>query len=223
MSSSGGEVSYGYSSGTYAKLNPELMGARLLPRQQEIDSLGSGIKRKDWEARFELAFQRAKDSDIGSLMGVTPVMIAFGKFLRRRHSVRPGDVWKPRALFCTSVAKIQTRYAPILQRLFGASPVVEMYAATEGAFAQQKDSLPYVSPNYDGYVFEAMVEGKIKMLHEMRATEWGRLIVSTSVLPRYDIGDLIEAAGKGYFRVFGRNRPLVRAEHSLFNFVTLRF
>jgi hypothetical protein len=36
------------------------------------------------------------------------------------------------------------------------------------------------------------------------------------MFPRYDIGDLIEAAGKNYFRVFGRDRRLARVEHRLY-------
>ncbi len=36
------------------------------------------------------------------------------------------------------------------------------------------------------------------------------------MLPRYDIGDLIEAMGKNYFRVFGRARLRTVAEHVLY-------
>jgi hypothetical protein len=213
---------YGYSSGTYARIHPELMGARLLPRQEEIDSLGGGIAKADWQARYELAYERAKGADIGSLMGVTPVMVGFADFLRKRHGVRPRDLWRTRALFCTSVAKIHTKYEPTLHRLYGPSPVVEMYTATEGAFAQQRDDLPYVSPNYDGYLFEVSTSAGMKMLHELRPNEWGKLVVSTTMLPRYDIGDLVEALGKGYFRVFGRDKTLTRVEHHLFNLLALR-
>jgi hypothetical protein len=223
MESTRGIEDYGYSSGTYAKLNPEFEGARLLPKQEEIDSLGGGIAREDWERRFELAYQSARGEDVGSLMGVTPVMVTFANYLRRKHGIRPRELWRPRALFCTSVAKIHTRYEPVLQHLYGPCPVVEMYTATEGVFAQQRDELPYVSPNYDGYLFEVITGRGTKMLHELKPNEWGRLVVSTSMLPRYDIGDLVEAMGKGYFRVFGRNGMLTRAEHRLFNLVALRF
>jgi len=218
-----GPQAYGYSSGTYAKAFPKLQGARLVPEQQEIDALGGGIARKDWERRFELAYERAQGEDIGSLMGVTPVMTGFSAYLRRKHGVRPKDLWKVRALFCTSVAKIHTRYEPMLRHDYGLAAVVEMYTATEGVFAQQLDELPYVSPNYDGYLFEVVTGSGIKMLHELKPNEWGRLVVSTCILPRYDIGDLIEALGKGYFRVFGRDRVLTRLEHALFNAVAMRF
>jgi hypothetical protein len=36
------------------------------------------------------------------------------------------------------------------------------------------------------------------------------------MLPRYDMGDLVEAAGKGYFRVFGRNNTATVLEHRLY-------
>jgi hypothetical protein len=42
------------------------------------------------------------------------------------------------------------------------------------------------------------------MLHEMRPGEMGGLIVSTPILPRYRIGDLILALKPPYFRCIGR-------------------
>jgi hypothetical protein len=213
---------YGYSSGTYARTFSEFQGARLVPEQREVDALGGGITRADWEKRFELAYQRARREDVGSLMGVTPVMVSFASYLRKRHDIKPKELWKCRALFCTSVAKIHTKYEPILRYYFGPSPVVEMYTATEGVFAQQLDAYPYVSPNYDGYLFEVVTGRGTKMLHEMKPNEWGQVVVSTQTLPRYAIGDLVEAMGKGYFRVFGRDTGLVRAEHIAFRAMTLR-
>jgi len=213
---------YGYSSGTYAKFNPELGPARLFPRQEEIDSLGGGVTNRDWERRFELVYQRAKEREIGSLMGVAPVITAFARYMKRGHNVLPKDLWRLRALFCTSVAKIQTNYAPYLRRLYGEAPVVELYTATEGVFAQQLDDRPYVCPNYDVYLFEVATGGGVKMLHELREGEWGRLIISSVLFPRYDIGDLVEAMGKGYFRIFGRAKRLTVIEHVLFNVFTGR-
>src|SRR5271157_3473460 len=149
-------------------------------------------------------------------------MTAFAAHLKKKHGVRPKEIWKPRALFCTSVAKIHTKYETELRYHYGPFPVVEMYTATEGGFAQQLDELPYVSPNYDGYLFEVATGDGFKLLHELRPNEWGRLVVSTTMLPRYEIGDLIEAAGKGYFRVFGRDKVMTRAEHLFFNMLSLR-
>jgi hypothetical protein len=215
MTSDGREVTYGYSSGTYARLNPMFDRVSLLPRQEAIDTLGSGITKTDWEKRFELVYQQALDKNVTATMGVTPVILAFAKYIQRKHGKKPADLWKFQALFCTSVRKIQFKYAPVLRKYFGPVPVVEMYTATEGAFAQQLDELPYVTPNYDAYFFEVETGNGVKMLHELKRGEWGRLLISSCMFPRYDIGDMIEAAGKNYYRVFGRRNTLTLLEHRL--------
>ncbi|MCW4044270.1 MAG: GH3 auxin-responsive promoter family protein [Candidatus Bathyarchaeota archaeon] len=216
MTTDGHETTYGYSSGTYARLNPMFDRVSLLPRQEEIDALGSGIARTDWEKRFELVYQHARDKNVTATMGVTPVILAFAKYLKHKHGKKPAELWKLQALFCTSVRKIQFKYKPILQKYFGPAPIVEMYTATEGVFAQQLDELPYVTPNYDGYFFEVLTGKGAKMLHELKRGEWGRLIISSCMFPRYDIGDMIEAAGKNYFRIFGRRTALTLLEHRLY-------
>jgi phenylacetate-coenzyme A ligase PaaK-like adenylate-forming protein len=209
-------VTYGYSSGTYAKLNPMLDKLSLLPRQEDIDALGSGITKQDWEKRFELAYQQGINENLTATMGVTPVILAFARYVDRKHGKKPKDLWNLKALFCTSVRKIQFKYAPMLRKYFGQTSVIEIYSATEGVFAQQLDDLPYVTPNYDTYFFEVETSQGTRMLHELRRGEWGRLIVSSCMFPRYDIGDIIEAAGKNYFRVVGRNKPMTILEHRLY-------
>jgi hypothetical protein len=216
MTSEGREVTYGYSSGTYARLNPMFDRVSLIPRQEAIDELGSGIGRTDWEQRFELVYQQAQGKNVTATMGVTPVILAFAKYLKHKHGKKPADLWKFQALFCTSVRKIQFKYANVLRKYFGPAPVVEMYTATEGVFAQQLDELPYVTPNYDGYFFEVNTGSGVKMLHDLQRGEWGSLLISSCMFPRYEIGDLIEAAGKNYFRVFGRKNTLTILEHRLY-------
>lgn len=83
MNTAEGDGLYGYSSGTYAKLNPRMGATRLVPNQEEIDTLGGGIAKKEWEARFELIYQKSKDVDVMSTMGVTPVILAFARFLKK--------------------------------------------------------------------------------------------------------------------------------------------
>jgi hypothetical protein len=78
------------------------------------------------------------------------------------------------------------------------------------------DSLPYVTPNYDSYVFEVATGEGVKMLHNLKRGEWGKLVISSCMFPRYYIGDLIESAGKNYFRVFGRENALTLVEHRLY-------
>ncbi len=184
LSTPSGPESFGYSSGTYARLNPSLGAASLVPPQTEIDSLGGGIAGKDWESRFELVYQRAREADVGCLMGVTSVMVAFASYLQKKHHTSPKHLWKLRAIFCTSVAKIQTKYAPVLRHSYGDVPIMEMYTATEGIFAQQIDEKPYVSPNYDIYVFEVMTGRGVKLLHELGPREWGECHCLDPPLPQ---------------------------------------
>ncbi len=212
----GQKITYGYSSGTYAKLNPILNQASLLPRQEEIDALGSGITKIDWEKRFELVYQRALNQPVVAAIGVTPVILSFAKYIKRKHGKTPKELWNPKVLVCTSVRKIQFKYGPVLRKYFGEVPIIEMYSATEGVFAQQLDDLPYVSPNYDTYYFEVETSRGTKMLHELQRGEWGRLIISSCLFPRYDIGDMIEAMGKNYFQVFGRAKFITIMEHRLY-------
>jgi hypothetical protein len=216
MDQNGKEVTYGYSSGTYARLNPMFDRVSLLPRQEEIDTLGSGVTRKDWARRFELVYQQALDKNVTATMGVTPVILAFAKYIQHVHGKKPSDLWKLQALFCTSVRKIHFKYGPVLKKYFGQVPIVEMYTATEGVFAQQFDDLPYVSPNFDAYLFEVATGSGVKMLHELKRGEWGRLIISSCMFPRYDIGDMVESAGGNYYRVFGRSNTLTLLEHRLY-------
>jgi len=178
--------------------------------------MGSELTRKDWERRFDLVYNQAKNQDVTATMGVTPVIMSFARYMKRKYGKKPGDLWKLKALFCTSVPKIQFRYGPIMQRYFGEAPVVEMYTATEGVFAQQIDDCPYVTPNYDAYFFEVATGRGIKMLHDLKRGEWGRLVISSCMLPRYDMGDLIESAGNNYYRVIGRSNALTLLEHRLY-------
>ncbi len=216
LDAGGQTVTYGYSSGTYARLNPMLNQVSLLPKQEDIDALGPGITKPDWERRFETVYQKAADENVVGAIGVSPVILSWARYIKRKHGKRPKELWKVRAIFCTSVRKIQFRYAPALRKYFGNVPVVEIYSATEGVFAQQLDELPYISPNYDKYFFEVESSGRFKMLHELKRGEWGKLIVSTCMFPRYDIGDLIESMAKNYFRVFGRRTFLNLLEHRLY-------
>ena len=216
LDAGGQKITYGYSSGTYAKLNPMLNEVSLLPRQEEIDALGSGISRSDWEKRFELVYQSALEQPVVAAIGVTPVITSFASYVQRKHGKLPKELWNFKVLVCTSVKKIHFKYGPVLRKQFGEVPIVEMYSATEGAFAQQLDDLPYVSPNYDAYYFEVETGRGTKMLHELKRGEWGRIIISSCLFPRYDIGDMIEAMGKNYFRVFGRAKTLTILEHRLY-------
>jgi hypothetical protein len=73
-------------------------------------------------------------------------------------------------------------------------------------FGQQRDEQRAWVPNYDLFFFEVMTRSGIKLLHEMKPGERGGLVVSTPILPRYRIGDLILALKPPYFRCIGRER-----------------
>jgi hypothetical protein len=216
------EVEYGYSSGIYVKYVSAFTPIRSAPTQDEIDALGGGKTIRDWEARFELAYQKCKDENVTLVGGVAPTAIGFARYLRRVHGVYPKDLWQVQVMTLGSVPGINTRHQPALKALYGPAAIREIYGATEGMFGQQRDERRAWVPNYDLFFFEVETRSGVKMLHEMRPGEMGSLIVSTPILARYKIGDLILAFRPPYFRCIGRDRwwtPLRYAwdEFSTFN------
>jgi len=200
------EVEYGYSSGIYTKYVSAFTPIRSAPTQDEIDALGGGKTIRDWEARFELAYGKCKDENVTLIGGVAPTAIRFARYLRRVHGVYPKDLWQTQVMTLGSVPGINTRYQPTLQALYGRVAIREIYGATEGMFGQQRDERRAWVPNYDLFLFEVKTRSGIKMLHEMRPGEVGSLIVSTPILARYKIGDLMLAFRPPYFRCIGRDR-----------------
>ncbi len=229
MDVAGQETPYGFSSGIYVRHAAEATPVEILPPQEEIDDLGGGTTPGAWERRFEMSYQRTKDAPITMCAGVCPSIIEFGHFLHRRHKVLPKKLWRMRVIAAASVPGIHTKYKPALRALYGPVDVIEMYIATEGTFAQQRDERRPLVPNLDLYVFEVEVGGQVKMLHEMQAPtrwslgEYGSLIVSTPVLPRYRIGDLIRAFDPPYFRCIGRQGRWTRLRYWLDGIINLDF
>jgi len=223
------ELEYGYSSGIYTKYVSARTPIRSAPTQDEIDALGGGKTTRDWEARFELAYEKCKDENVTLVGGVAPTARDFGRHLHRAHGVYPKDLWQTQIMTLGSVPGINTRYQSTLTALYGPVVIREIYGATEGMFGQQRDDRRAWVPNYDLFFFEVKTRSGVKMLHEMRApTRWslgemGSLVVSTPILPRYEIGDLIRAFQPPYFRCIGRDQwwtPLRYAwdELTTFNF-----
>jgi hypothetical protein len=60
---------------------------KTIPTQEEIDSLGGGKTIRDWEARFELAYQKCKDEDVTLVGGVAPTATRFARYLKKAHGV----------------------------------------------------------------------------------------------------------------------------------------
>jgi hypothetical protein len=201
------ELEYGYSSGIYTKRVAMLTPIRSVPTQDEIDALGGGKSIKDWERRFELAYEKCKDQNVTLVGGVCPTAIRFARYLYHKHKVYPKDLWKTQVMTLGSVPGINTRSQPALNALYGASAVIrEIYGTTEGMFGQQLDDKRAWTPNYDLFFFEVATRSGVKMMHEMRPGEMGGLVVSTPILARYRIGDVIMAFKPPYFRCIGREQ-----------------
>jgi hypothetical protein len=216
------EIEYGYSSGIYLKHVSASTPIRSMPSQDEIDALGGGKTLKDWEARFDLAYQKCKSENVTLVGGVAPTAVDFGRFLRQKYGKYPKDLWDMKLMTLGSVPGINTRLKPSLKAMYGPVEIREIYGATAGMFGQQKDAARAWVPNYDLFFLEVQTRSGIKMLHEMRPGEMGSLIVSTPILARYKIGDLVRAFRSPYFRCIGRDywyTPLVYAwwEVSSFN------
>jgi hypothetical protein len=217
----GREVEYGYSSGIYTKFVSAFTPVRSAPTQEEIDALGGGKTLRDWEARFELAYQKCKELNVTLVGGVAPTAVLFARYLRRVHKLYPKDIWKTQIMTLGSVPGINTRYAPTLHALYGRAAIREIYGTTEGIFGQQRDEHRAWVPNYDQYFFEVRTTSGVKMMHDMRRGEMGSLVVSTPVLARYEIGDLILAFHPPYFRCIGRKRWWTPLQYAWDEFMTL--
>jgi hypothetical protein len=200
------EIEYGYSSGIYARHVSKMTPVRSVPSQDEIDALGGGKSIKAWENRFDLAFEKCRDENVSLVGGVCPTAIRFGKYMNKAYKKYPKDIWDTQLMTLGSVPGINTRYRPALRAMYGRTAIREIYGATEGMFGQQRDEKRAWVPNYDLFFFEVATRNGLKMLYEMSPGEMGSLIVSTPVLPRYRIGDLIRAYEPPYFRCIGRDR-----------------
>jgi hypothetical protein len=207
LSVNGREIEYGYSSGIYTRHVSRSTPVTSAPTQEEIDALGGGKTLRDWESRFDLAYEKCKDQNVTLVGGVAPTALQFGKYLKRKTGKYPRDLWRTRVMTLGSTAGINTKHQPALNAMYGRQAVIrEIYGATEGMFGQQRDEMRAWVPNYDLFFFEVETRSGVKMLHEMRPGEMGSLVVSTPILPRYKIGDLILAFKPPYFRCIGRQR-----------------
>ncbi len=207
------ELEYGYSSGIYTKHVSKFTPIRSVPAQDEIDALGGGTTRRDWDNRFELAVEKCRGENVTLVGGVCQTAMEFGRYLRRRHGVYPKDLWKTQIMTLGSTPGINTRHAARLTAMYGPVAIREIYGATEGMFGQQRDDQKAWVPNYDLFFFEVLTRSGIKMLHEMSPGETGSLVVSTPILARYRIGDTIKALRPPYFRCIGREDWWTRLDY----------
>ena len=199
------DLEYGYSSGIYTKHVSRFTPIRSAPTQDEIDALGGGTARGDWDNRFELAIEKCRNENVTLVGGVCQTALEFGRYLRKRHGVYPKKWWDTKIMTLGSTPGINTRHTAALRAMYGPAAVREIYGATEGMFGQQLDERRAWVPNYDLFFFEVLTRSGIKMLHEMRPGELGSLVVTTPILARYRIGDTILAVRPPYFRCIGRD------------------
>ncbi len=217
------EIEYGYSSGIYTRHVSAFTPIQSVPSQDEVDALGGGTTARDWEARFELAYEKCRSENVTLVGGVAPTAIKFGQYLKRAHGSYPKDMWKTQILTLGSVPGINTRFEPVLRALYGPVEIREIYGTTEGMFGQQRDEKRAWVPNYDLFLFEVRTSEGVRMLHEMKPGEQGSLVVSTPILPRYRIGDQILAMQPPYFRCIGREHWSTPLRYAWDEFMTLRF
>ncbi|RPI33948.1 MAG: hypothetical protein EHM70_04510, partial [Chloroflexota bacterium] len=157
------ELEYGYSSGIYTKHVSTSTPIRSVPAQEEIDALGGGKSMRDWERRFELAYETCKDQNVTLVGGVAPTALRFARYMHQAHKVYPKELWKTQIMTLGSVPGINTRYQPALNALYGPAAIREIYGATEGMFGQQRDDKRAWVPNYDLFFFEVQTRSGIKM------------------------------------------------------------
>ena len=215
------EIDYGYSSGIYTKYVSTNTPVHSVPAQDEIDALGGGKTIRDWEARFDLAYDKCQQLNVSLVGGVAPTAIQFGRYLKKAHNKYPKDLWQVIVMTLGSVPGINTRLSASLTALYGNTAIREIYGATEGMFGQQLDKHRAWSPNYDLFFFEIKIGNSVKPLYEMKPGQIGSLVVSTPVLARYEIGDLILAFKPPYFRTIGRKDWLTPFKYAWYEFSTL--
>lgn len=215
------QLDYGYSSGIYTKYVSAQTPVRSVPSQDEIDALGGGRTMRDWEARFDLAYEKCRNENVTLVGGVAPTALQFGRYLYRKFRHYPKDLWKTVVMTLGSVPGINTRLAEPLQAVYGREAALrEIYGTTEGMFGQQLDRHRAWSPNYDLFFFEVQTLNGVKPLYRMFPGELGSLIISTPVFPRYKIGDLILAFRPPYFRCIGRENWLTPLKYGWYELTT---
>jgi hypothetical protein len=224
MEVNGRRIEYGYATGIYVKHVAARTPISTIPSQEAVDALGGDTNRAAWEARFQLAYDAAKDQNMTIVGGAAQVALKFGRWLHKHHGVYPKDVWKIGVLSLGSTPGINSTHRPRLLAYYGREAgLFEIYGATEGMLGQQHDDRRCWVPNYDLYIFEVETRQGIKMLHEMRPGESGSLVISTPVLPRYKILDIVRAFEPPYFLCIGRDRPWTRAVYWLRRAIELDF
>ncbi len=197
-------VPMGFVSGLNALVVEERFHFGLAPSQREIDSIEPKFGRGSWVKKYSLVAEKYLNHDIRYTFGVPRFLLELGKYLQRNVGQKPSELWNIEVMFLSGVAGIHSKYAERLKYMYGKAKLYEIYGATEGLFAQQIDDRQALTFNFDMYLFEVKKGKRFKMLYELRRGEWGELVVSTDVFPRYLIGDLVTCVKPGLYKVYGR-------------------
>jgi len=201
------EMPYGYSVAVGMRIMEASSRAafNVTPTQDEIDTVPKEATKANWEKRFELAYEKGRDKNITHILTMADATVGFGRWLHRTHGVKPKDLWRVNYVMSSGYSGTHTRFTPSIHALYGKSADVrELYVSSEGMFGGQIDDRQAWVPFYDNAFFEVLTIDGVKQMHEMIPGEIGSLVVSTTSLPRYRIGDLILAFEPPYFRCIGR-------------------
>lgn len=197
---------YGYSSGIYAKHLAEKVGLKLVYPLEELNQFGTRRVESESKLRLEYIYEKAHDLNVTAIVGIAQLLLLFGKIVKKNHHIYPKDIWENPLLVSSSLPGVHARYNPSLKSMYNYRALRDIYGATEGFYAQQLDERPYCFPNYDFYLFEVQTRKKTKMLYELKKGERGSLIVSSSLFPRYRIGDIIKCFGDSGIACISREK-----------------
>lgn len=196
---------YGHISGMHARLITPALGLKQTPIPEHVDRLGTKIGRKWWVKLYNMALEEPAGRGVSFTVSSPIPLYMLARYVERRVNKRVSSLFDFRVIFLSGVPDIHMVYKPFLKHYWRKADVVELYGACEGALGVQEWPTPGLKPMYDVYLYEVKAGGKVKPLFMLERGQHGSLIVSTSVLPRYEIGDIIVSLGKGRFRVLGRN------------------
>jgi hypothetical protein len=216
IQSGDGQLPCGYASGIVSRFGAEKFGLNLIPPQTVLDRLPGDLSRKSWNKRFKTILMQSKGRAIGSIKGEVNAILNFGKYVKSQYKKPPKHIWSISAIVCFNGAGIHTKYKVPLRELYGDCAILESFEIAEGALGQQLDESPYLVPNYDLYFYEIETEAGVKPLDSMTVGETGSLIVSSSVLPRLKVGDIIQCMEPNKFIILARDKPLSKVKVSMF-------
>jgi hypothetical protein len=211
----GKEIPCGYSSGIYARHLAEKGVMGLVPRQTELDDLGLGLSAEDWERRFQLVYEKGRDQRVDVVVAPGAILLAFGRFLRKRHGLRPKEMWVFQVVIHSGPQRLGTMRRMRLKKLYGEVPVLEMLETLGGFPAQQMDDSPCLMPNFDLCLLEVETKKGFQLLCDLQKGVSGSLIISSVLAPRLRVGLVIKSLGGMAYTIVKQERGPSRFRREL--------